>query len=554
MKGRKLILALISGILLWLSWNPNGLPFLIFFAYVPLLVISDILISEGHKHSSGRSFCYALIAFLIWNVGTTWWIFNSTGPGSIVTFILNSSFMALVFAIWHFCRRRGIPEWLQPITLISFWMSFEFLHLNWDLTWPWLNLGNVFDNCTQYVQWYEYTGTFGGTLWILVANFLIYYTIRFFNSKRKKSILFGILFTLWIAIPVVSSVIMYHHYKNNLKHDNPVEAIIVQQNTEAYEEQFRMSNIEHTMRILKVALPLVTDSTQLIVTAESSISHTISANALLDRSYPSESYLYYGFTVLDSVIAHYPNLNIILGLSTFETFTEEPNIVYMKREDGLYQSVHNSATCYNKYGVTDLYHKSRLVPGVEKMPFPKIFFFLEDLVINLGGPRTSLSPDTAQHAFKTTINNGTVKVGTVICYESAYGEVFSGFVKSGAQLMAVITNDAWWGDTPGYKQHFLFSRLRAVESRRTILRSSNPGISAFIDESGDVHQATKYNTRLAIKQNVYPNDYLTFYTRHGDYLARIAMVLAAICLLWSLMLWGINTTKNKKSKNENTEA
>ena len=546
MKAKKLILALLSGLLLWLSWNPYGLPFLIFFAFVPLLVISDLLIGEGHKHSSGRIFCYSLIAFLIWNVGTTWWIFNSTGPGAIATFILNSSFMACVIAVWHFCRRKGMPGWLQPIALISFWMSFEYLHLNWDLTWPWLNLGNVFDSCTQYVQWYEYTGTFGGTLWVLVANLLIYYTIRFFNSKRKMAIAFGSAFVLWIALPVISSVLIYHHYKNNLRHDNPVEAIIVQHNTEAYEEQFRMSNIEHTIRILEVSLPLVTDSTQLIVTAESSISHTISANALLDRSYPVESYLYYGFTILDSVIARYPNLNFILGLSTFETFTEEPDIVYMKREDGLYQSVHNSATCYNKYGVTDLYHKSRLVPGVEKMPFPKLFFFLEDLVINLGGPRTSLSPDTAQHAFQTTINNGTVKVGTVICYESAYGEIFSGFVKDGAQLMAVITNDAWWGDTPGYKQHFLFSRLRAVESRRTILRSSNPGISAFIDESGDVHQATKYNTRLAIKQNVYPNDYITFYTRHGDYLARIAVVFAAICLLWTLLLWVIKLFHKKQ--------
>ena len=541
MKGRKILLALISGLLLWLSWNPNGLPFLIFFAFVPLLVISDMLISEGHKHSSGLAFCYALITFLIWNVGTTWWIFNSTGPGAIVTFILNSSFMAFVYALWHFCRRKGLPEWLQPITLITFWMSFEFLHLNWDLTWPWLNID-------------EFTGTFGGTLWVLVANFLIYYTIRFFRSERKKSIVFASIFVLWMAIPIIGSVMMYHHYKKNLKHENPVEAIIVQHNTEAYEEQFRMSNIEHTLRILEVAYPLVTDSTQLIVTAESSISHTISANALLDRSYPAESYLYYGFTVLDSVIAHHPKLNFILGLSTFETFTEEPNIVYLKREDGLYQSVHNSATCYNKYGVTDLYHKSRLVPGVEKMPFPKLFWFLEDLVINLGGPRTSLSPDTAQHAFKTTINNGTVKVGTVICYESAYGEVFSNFVKDGAQLMAVITNDAWWDDTPGYKQHFLFSRLRAIESRRTVLRSSNPGISAFIDESGDVHQATKYNTRLAIKQTVYPNDQITFYTQHGDYLARIAVVLAAICLLWALVLWVINIAENKKSKTENTEA
>lgn len=548
-KGQKLFLAIISGLLLWLSWNPSGLPFLIFFAFMPLFVISDLLVGDEKRNQFGRSFGYALIALFIWNLGTTWWVWNSTGPGAVAMLLLNSSFMAIVIATWHCCRRHGLPGWLQPIAFIAFWMSFEYLHLHWDLTWPWLNIGNVFDSCPQFVQWYEFTGTFGGTLWVLLANFLIYYVIRFFRSNRKKSIIFSIAFLLWIIIPIVLSSAMYHHYKNNLKHDNPVETIIIQHNTEAYEEQYMMSNIEHTVRLLQLALPMVSDSTQLVVTAESSISHTISANALLDKSYPTDSYLYAGFTLLDSVIAHYPNLNFILGLSTFETFTEEPSIVHIQREDGIYQAVHNSATCYNKYGVSDLYHKSRLVPGVEKMPFPKLFGFLEDLVINLGGPRCSLSPDTAQHAFHTTINNGTVKVGTVICYESAYGEVFAGFVKDGAQLMAVITNDAWWGDTPGYKQHFLFSRLRAIESRRTVLRSSNPGICAFIDECGDVHQATQYNKRLAIKQLVYPNDQMTFYVKHGDYLARIALVIAAICLIWSIVVGIVNAVENFSIKN-----
>lgn len=548
MKGRKLILAVIAGLLLWLSWNPTGLPFLIFFAFIPLFIISDMLISEGHKNQFGIAFCYAIIAFLIWNVATTWWIFNSTGPGAIATFILNGSFMALVYAFWHCCRRQGIPEWLSPITFITFWMSFEYLHLHWDLTWPWLHIGNVFDTCTQYVQWYEFTGIFGGTLWALITNFMLYYVIRFFRSKRKKSIIFGIISLVWLVVPIICSVSMYHHYQNNLKHENGVEAIIVQHNTEAYEEQYMMSNVEHTLRLLQISLPMVSDSTQLVVTAESSISHTISANSLLAKDYPADSYLYCGFTFLDSVLARYPQLNFILGLSTFEVFDHEPDIVYLKREDGKYQSVHNSATCYNKYGATELYHKSRLVPGVEKMPFPKIFGFMEDLVINLGGPRTSLSPDTAQHALHTTINNGNVKVGTAICYESAYGELCGGFVRDGAQLLAVITNDAWWGDTPGYKQHFLFSRLRAIETRRTVLRSSNPGICAFIDESGDVHQATHYNTRLAIKQTVYPNDQMTFYVKHGDYLARIALVLASICFLWGLLLWFIRVVQKLKTK------
>lgn len=546
--GKKILLAIISGLLLWLSWSPISLPFLIFFAFVPLFILSDILLAERHRQAFGISFCYGFIAFFIWNLATTWWIWNSTGPGAAVTFILNGSFMALVYAAWHCCRRQGMPEWTHAITFISFWMAFEFLHLNWDLTWPWLNLGNVFDSCTQFIQWYEYTGSFGGTLWVLVTNFLLYYTIRFFRSERKRAIIFGSILCAWIVLPVIGSSILYHHVKNNLSHENPIEAVIIQQNTEAYNEQYLMSNTDHIIRLLNVAAPYVTDSTQLIVTAESSVSHTVSANDLLDKDYPADALPYFGFTILDTIIKKYPNLNFVLGLSTFEVFTERPNIVYLEREDGIYQSVHNSATVYNRYGVTDLYHKSRLVPGVEKMPFPKIFGFLEDMVINLGGPRTSLSPDTAQHSLATTINGGTVRIGTAICYESAYGEVCSKFVKNGAQLLAVITNDAWWGDTPGYKQHFLFSRLRAVETRRTVLRSSNPGISAFIDESGDVHQATKYQTRLGIKQTVYPNDVMTFYVKHGDYIARIALVFASISFIWATFLWCIRIISNIRNR------
>jgi apolipoprotein N-acyltransferase len=179
-----------------------------------------------------------------------------------------------------------------------------------------------------------------------------------------------------------------------------------------------------------------------------------------------------------------------------------------------------------------------LVPGVEKMPFPKLFGFLENLVIDLGGTSGSLGVDSTQHAFTLYFNNDSCKIGAPVCYESIYGELFGGFVRDGAQLMSIITNDDWWGNTPGHKQHFLMSKLRAVESRRTILRAANTGISAIIDERGDVLQQTKYKTRVALKQTVYLNDEITFYVKHGDYIARFALLLSAFaflaCLFWAL--------------------
>jgi len=181
-----------------------------------------------------------------------------------------------------------------------------------------------------------------------------------------------------------------------------------------------------------------------------------------------------------------------------------------------------------------MYYKSKLVPGVEKMPYPQIFGFLEKYAIDLGGTSGSLGSDSVQRAF--TLTGISAPIGVPICYESAYGEHFGKFVNNGAQLMAVITNDGWWGKTPGYQQHFSFSKLRAVESRRTILRAANTGTSAFIDERGDAHQQTEFWTETAIKQKVYPNDEITFYTKYGDYIARFFVGMTALIFILGTFL------------------
>ena len=168
------------------------------------------------------------------------------------------------------------------------------------------------------------------------------------------------------------------------------------------------------------------------------------------------------------------------------------------------------------------------------MPYPQVFGFLEKLAINLGGTSGSLGKDTEQRTFQ--LQSVPFRIGTAICYESAYGEHFGKFVKNGAQLMSVITNDGWWGNTPGHQQHFMMSKMRAVETRRTILRSANTGISAIIDERGDAHQQTKYDTRLALRDNVVPNDAITFYVKHGDYLARLCVALTALIAVFSISL------------------
>jgi apolipoprotein N-acyltransferase len=129
--------------------------------------------------------------------------------------------------------------------------------------------------------------------------------------------------------------------------------------------------------------------------------------------------------------------------------------------------------------------------------------------------------------------NGETKIGPAICYEGLYGNHFAGFVHEGAEVMAVISNDGWWGNTPGHKRLFDFCRLRAIETRRSIARSANTGISGFISPRGDIVGETLDWQKRGIKtQSIELRNDITFYVLYGDVIARIATLIALLAALY----------------------
>ena len=542
----KIFLSLHAGVLLWLSWYPYGFTFLIFVAFVPLFILSDKLLEKKKGIALWQGIWVSFPAFLLWNVGVTWWIWNSTPPGAIAAMVLNAFFMSCVFGMWYWVKKSNLPKIAVPLAFIAFWCSWEFLHLNWQITWPWLNLGNVFAGHPKLVQWYEYTGTFGGTIWVLVVNFLIYNIFqhrepqRTTENHRGKSVSIlsnlchlcakktFIALILTIITPILISLIIYKTYTIN--RETGIEAVIVQQNIDPWSEQYGKTNLELAELLIETAAPKLTSNTALLVASESALPHTIHEEQLFNL----DIYPYPSFQLFDILFQQYPQLNIILGLSTITVFDSKVTPATREYPNGVFAEFYNTSGLYNKDTLT-LYHKSKLVPGVEKMPYPAIFGFLENLAIDLGGTSGSLGIDTEQRVFPVATKQGIVKVGAPICYESIFGELFAQFVNNGAQLMCVITNDAWWGNTPGHKQHFEMSRLRAIETRRYILRAANTGISAFIDPLGNAWQETEYEVRTAISQTVYLNNEITFYTKYGDYLARIMLGVAALVLLFLIL-------------------
>ena len=101
-------------------------------------------------------------------------------------------------------------------------------------------------------------------------------------------------------------------------------------------------------------------------------------------------------------------------------------------------------------------------------------------------------------------------------------------MKKGAKFLSVITNDAWWGDTPGYRQHFSYSRLRAIETRRYVARCANTGISAIIDPSGNYLSETPWWQEAVIYGHIGLSSEITPFVRYGDIAGRISVLLFAL--------------------------
>ena len=525
---RGVLLAVLSGGLLTAAWPTWGIAPLVFIGFVPLLLIEG-RIAQGEK---GKLFWLSFLAFLVWNVATTWWVWNAT-PAAIAAWVLNALFMSIVFNVFHLTKKKVCNNPWGNLFLIPYWLAFEYLTYHWSIKWPWLNLGGVFSSQVNWVQWYEYTGVVGGTLWVLLVNILIVNIIQFFKEKETKTIFISIgLEAVILLLPILLSTSMYKHYEEQ---GTDTEVIVVQQNCDPWNEQFdHQFDAQVIQNNINLSLPLVTPKTRFIVSSESAIQEGIWLHEL-DQSD--------ALNTLHDYVKRFPQLAFVIGGTTYEWVPRGMEDDFPARQiEGTnhYYYCHNSALLIDTTNL-QLHNKSQLTPGVEAIP--EWMGFLKNYSITMGIARGTLKTDPESK----TLNFNGHKIGVPICYESAFGEYVSTFCKKGADLLFVITNDGWWGDTPGYRQHFEFSKLRAIENRRCVARSANTGRSGFFNQRGDVLQQTHYWVPDAIKATLKANTKVTFYAKHGDYLSRIAVYLTFVLLITLIAKTLLGLGKSKKT-------
>ena len=537
----KISLALLSGLLIAASWPTSGFTPLIFIAFVPLIFLQDnsqrstVNGQQSTVKKKDNIFLFSFLTFLVWNSLTTWWVWNSTAAGSIAMILLNSTFMATTFWLYHITRKKIFHNKGGFFLLILFFLAFENLHLTWQLNWPWLNIGNVFSHNHTWVQWYEFTGTAGGTIWVLLANILAYKVIKsqklknsetqkLRNSETQKLNNLAtpqlLLFLAVVLIPIIASKIMYHSYEEK---GEAVEVVVAQPNIDPWKEEFRLRASEILDRNFSVAEPLITENTRFVVSPESTIHESIWLEKIKFYRSINESKLF----------SRNNNVTYIVGASTLGMAYDKDDFAARKFHDAdEYYYSYNTALSINDTADIQIHQKSRLTPGVEMMPSWWFLRPIKNLAIDLGGTVGTLkSEDTV-----TVFDYGRYKVAPMICYESVFGGYVTDFVRNGANMIFVITNDGWWGDTPGHRQHFEMSKLRAIENRRSVARSANTGISGFINQRGDVVECSNYWEPTALRNTINVNDEMTFYSRHGDYIYRAASFIAILVLCFTFVI------------------
>lgn len=483
-----------AGILLGLSFPPFPFPFLIIPAFLIFLHLAE------HARSVPHTLYLVYPGMVMWNIVATYWLMMATVAGGVAAILANAVIMTLPLGIFHFCRKR-LSSLLPPLLIFAAsWVGYELLHHRWDLAWPWLVLGNAFAPFPSIIQWISVTGVLGLSLWVLLITALLY----LFLKEREQKV--GYALTAVFAFPIIISVIQLISYSAP-ENQPELDVAILQPNYDSYQTNSGFATEEDAIDDLILYASEQAKNSDLIIWPE---------NGFEGSSYP-HSFLHR--RLKDS--ARVWDAALIGGLTLIDTYPQDqvPKVFRFSRGNRPYDFF-NAAGYWSPEGEHTFYKKHNLVPIVERLPFSA---FLKTIDVSEWVNWQEII-GYGKGSGQVFMPAGSDSTYALICYDSVFPNWNRKHVKNGAGITTIITNDGWWGETSGHIQHFEFARLRAIETRRTILRSANNGISGIINPMGEVTANTSYWVRDAIHAKVPLSEEITFYTRHGDWIGWGAFV------------------------------
>lgn len=529
-----LILAVLSGLLLGLSFPPLKLGFLAYIALVPLL----ILVNRVKNYLQLLRFSY--LGLLIFHIISLYWIggwSSKTDPfmmiGSVALILVHPIFYLIPIVFYYFIRKH-LGNKTGYFAFPFLWNSLEYLRSVDETAFPWLTLGNTQSYYLPLIQVTSIIGVNGLSFLIVLINVLFYIAYKNFRYEsfrftlNKLSIIVIILISLFIYGKVILNDAIYDGKK--------IRVGVIQPDFDPWEKWD--DEVDNQIDVyLQLSDSAYQKGAELIVWPESAL-----PVYLLSGNYPDQVRRIKDFTRTRGV-AIVTGLPIVHFYFSKEQAKEESKI---SRDSSYYYDTYNGVVLFlSDSDSIQEYGKMNLVPFAERAPYLRYLPFLGDLIKwSVGISNWSVWDKQTIFKYKSK-ENDLVKFSAVVCYESIFPSFTSEFVKNGAQFLVVVTNDSWYGRSSGPYQHKEYSVFRAIENRRWIVRSANGGISCIIDPFGRTIDATNLFERTYLVGDIYLNDVLTYYVQYRD-------VISCFSIFASLFFVLITTLKKlSRGKNEN---
>jgi apolipoprotein N-acyltransferase len=481
---RDLTLSLVTGILLALSYPPLRTGLLVYGALIPFFLLL--------QHKSGlKAFAWGYLTGLFYNCATLYWIGWVTVPGLFGTLLIMPLYAALYALVHTFLLRR--LSFLFYAVVPFLWTSVEYLQSFGETAFPWNHLAYTQTYYLPLIQYAEFTSVYGISFWIVTINVVLYLFLKNFQINKKKWIFAVTLVVLFLG-PAVYGLIKLQAAGAPQR---TIKIALLQGNIDPFEKWAQESLDKNYAVYDRMTHAVLKNKPELVIWPETAIPF----------------YLRHEYEYLDAIhmMADSSKIPIMTGA-----------IDYEEAEDGSFL-YYNSAFLFEPFSLRlQRYLKMKLVPFSECVPYRNFYPFrkLKDFLFNLqlgvgdyarGKEHTVFTIHSKRPDVK-----GKIRFSVPICFESVFPNTIRNFVVNGADFIAVITNDAWFGKTSAPFQHAQIAVMRAIENRIAIARCANTGISCFIDPYGHVLQHTDIFKEQTLTGEIPLRYETTFFTRYGN--------------------------------------
>lgn len=527
MKNKNIYYFILGGISLALSFPP--------FPFFPLAFIAFILILHGIEENinqnNNKFFLKFYFTFFLYHTISNWWISSfqeNTDPYLMISGFVLDLFHPLFFLIPMYIYlkvRNSIKREFAVLLFPVIWVGWEYFHSLGELSYPWLAIGNTQINNIYFVQIADIFGVWGISLSILIVNVLLFLGFEKLLKSNKKFNRYLFILTFLMITIYSYGLYSFNKYDNDSYNSNNKLIIsVIQPNINPW-DKWASGPIEQIVQNMKIQ-----DSLNLIKKADLTIWPETSILRINNRINKDKNIPF---------LENWSNTNDISILSgyvfdyEYKQNQERQMSARFDIIDSVWEESYNSAIMINpSIEEKEVYFKGKLTPFAERIPNLEYFYFLSEILKwNVGESSWGLG-ERKLNLKVNNINEEEVFIAPIICIESIYPNFVREFTYDGAEIISIITNDAWYDGTPGPIQHFNIARMRAIENRRYIARSANSGISGFIAPNGETVSQSENMVKTGLTYDIPILKNKSIYVEYGDVLAKVLMYLTLIIFIY----------------------